>query len=122
MDISIIYQFDFEQLWELFRGEIRQDPSEGDMKVLAIVKNGNKIRFDIRSLIGGQYQEYPYDQVIIIEGKRHNMFEFFDELDDRKDLMRKWLKQNWGNTSLGKAREKTEVDVLVSAGGKKNEA
>lgn len=114
MDISVIYSLDIKELWELFRSEIKdaisenkmQDERHAMMKILRAVKDGEEkeMQIDIRLIIAGDYKEYVKHDQVEIKRKMYNLYAFFDEVENRKDLMRKWLKVNWGNTGLGQTR------------------
>lgn len=117
MDLSIIYDFDILQLWELYRSEISGNLTESNKKALSIVKVGKSLSFDIGSYIRGEWREESITvrnkktnkcriaTVIVIEGKSYDKFAFYDEINDRLDIMRNWLKENWANTGLGTIRE-----------------
>lgn len=129
MDLSIIYSLGIEDLWELFRSEIREAISDekdtlkkkSHIAVLNAVKNGSEeIDVDLRLIISGQYKDYLKYNLVEINRKNYNLYKFLDDIEMRKDLMRKWLKVNWGITGLGSARteeqsESKEVEVITNS-------
>lgn len=118
MDLSIIYNFGIEELWELFRGEISKALNDEDnLRILNAVKLGEEIKFDIRDFISNRYSQETvtiragkngkfkrHETRILINKNKIELKSFEDEIDLRKDLMRGWLSENWQDTSLGKTR------------------
>ena len=114
MDISFLYSLGVEELWELFYDEMMTKISESkrNADTFRFVKEGGKIKCDIELMINniGIITKVK-QQKVLINKKVYSLSEFFEEMRNRKLLMRRWLMENIENLSLTSARERIEKEV-----------
>lgn len=99
--IEKIPEMDLGQLWEHFN---LLDP---DKKTINKVKKGIKAMFDIRAIIRRFYEEFPKVNLVRIDGVGEmDLYDFLDEIDDRKDIMLRFIYDNYNkDVTQGRVEE-----------------
>lgn len=112
--ITEIYQLGLGELWEFFHDEIigRLD-DEYCAEIYKFVREGGKIKYDIELIINEINIRPKIKTGKVLVGKKiYELTEFYEEIRNRKMLMRRWLKANIDAGSLTEGRElKKEVEV-----------
>lgn len=104
MEISLLYSLELAQLWELFSEEILD--KLGDKKNqerYQAVEEGINIKYDIRYIINniGIVPKIK-SRKILLGKKTYDLKEFYKEIEFRKVVMRKWIKENMEGEELTK--------------------
>lgn len=75
-----------EKLWEVVSS---LDGDDEFQKIIETIKSGVKVKFDIRSIVEGEYQkEVAFGRVKIERKLIIDITEYRDEIDERKKLMK----------------------------------
>ena len=112
MDLQILYSLGLEELWELFYDEMmtKVNENEKNAKIYSFVKEGGKIKYDIELIIHGIGIIFKQKQQKVLIGRKvYTLPEYFEEMRNRKLIMRRWLLDNIKELNLTEAREKVEV-------------
>ena len=82
-----LYSMTFKQLYEVLM-DISEDNKEAK-KVLAKVREGINVKFDIEIILNNYYEEFPLKKSVRVFGYgRINLFTFLREVEERKHLIR----------------------------------
>lgn len=96
--IEKVPEMDIATLWEHFK------VLEPTKKLLDKVKNGINAMFDVRVITNGYYEEFPKTKLVRLDGYGEmNLYAFLDELEERKEIMLKFIYDNY-NTDVTEGR------------------
>lgn len=96
--VDKIPEMSYDSLWDHFK------LLEPEQHILEKVKYGVNVKFDVRVLTNGFYEAFPKTQQVRVHGYGVlNLYEFLDEMEERKDLMLNYIYEHY-NEDVTKGR------------------